>query len=110
MIAASPFSAVAGGVRVALRVTPRASRNAVAGLAATADGGAALKVTVTTVPEDGKANQAVVELLAKAWRTPKSSISVVSGATDRNKIILVAGDPAELLPRLTAAVKMEKQA
>lgn len=102
--APSPFSAAPGGVRASLRVTPKASRNKVGGLAERADGGVALKVAVTTVPEDGKANQAVIDLLAKAWKTPKSSISVAAGAQDRNKIVFVAGDPADLLPRLEASV------
>ncbi|WP_207455658.1 DUF167 domain-containing protein [Azospirillum sp. SYSU D00513] len=103
-MSAGPFEPVAGGVRVALRVTPRASRNAVAGLAETAAGGWALKVSVTAVPEDGKANEAVVKLLAKHWKLPRSSIALVAGATDRNKILQVAGDPAELMRRLTAAL------
>lgn len=102
---AAPFEAVADGVRLALRVTPKASRNAIAGLAATASGGTALKVTVTAVPENGKANEAVVKLLAKAWKLPKTSLTVVAGATDRNKIVHVAGDPADLMRRLTALVE-----
>lgn len=97
---AGPFESVADGVRVHLRVTPRASRNAIAGIAETAGGGHALKVTVTTVPEDGKANEAVIKLLSKAWHVAKTSIRVVAGATDRNKILHVAGDPAELMRRL----------
>lgn len=102
---AAPFEAVADGVRLVLRVTPKASRNAIAGLAATASGGTALKVTVTAVPKNGKANEAVVKLLAKAWKLPKTSLTVVAGATDRNKIVHVAGDPADLMRRLTALVE-----
>ncbi|HEY0833961.1 MAG TPA: DUF167 family protein [Azospirillum sp.] len=101
-MSASPFAAVADGVRVAVRVTPKASRNAVSGLADTASGGKALKVSVTTVPEDGKANEAVIKLLAKLWHVPKTGITVVAGATDRNKILHVAGDPADLLRRMGA--------
>ena len=101
---ASPFAVVADGVRVSLRVTPKASRNTMGGLAERADGGVALKVSVTAAPEDGKANQAVIELLAKAWKTSKSSISVAAGAADRNKIVVVAGDPADLAPRMEAAL------
>jgi len=103
-LTAGPFEAVAGGVRVALRVTPKASRNAVTGLADTADGRKALKVAVTAVPEDGKANDAVVKLLSKLWHVPKSSIAVVAGQTDRNKILHVAGDPADLMRRLASGV------
>ena len=94
-------------MRAALRVTPKASRNAVTGLADTACGGKALKVAVTTVPEDGKANEAVIKLLAKLWHVPKSSITVVAGQTDRNKILHVAGDPADLMRRLGATVDLE---
>ena len=99
-----PFEPAAGGVRVTVRVTPKASRNAVTGLADTAAGGRALKLSVTAVPEDGKANEAVVKLLAKLWKLPKSNIALVAGATDRNKILHVAGDPADLMRRLTAAL------
>jgi hypothetical protein len=97
-----PLKAVADGVQVAVRLSPRASRNAVAGLADTADGGTVLKVSVTAVPEGGRANAALVGLLAKAWRVPPSSVRVASGATDRNKLLHVAGVPADLESRLNA--------
>jgi len=103
-VSASPFEAVADGVRVTLRVTPKASRNAVSGLADTAAGGKALKVSVTAVPEDGKANDAVIKLLSKLWHVPKTAITVAAGATDRNKILHVAGDPADLLRRMGASL------
>jgi uncharacterized protein (TIGR00251 family) len=102
-----PFTATTGGVRVRLRVTPKASRNGLAGVADTVDGGRALKVAVTVVPEDGKANQAVIALLAKTLKAPKGAFTLVAGATDRNKIIDIAGDPADLLARLRAAAGME---
>lgn len=95
-----PFSAASDGVRVAVRLTPRARRNRVEGLADEAGGGVALKVAVTAVAEGGKANAALIELLAKEWRVPKSSISVVRGATDRHKTLLVAGAPSALLAQL----------
>lgn len=104
MAAAGPFTAVADGVRVALRVTPKAARNGLAGTADTVAGGLALKVSVTAVPEGGKANEAVVAVLAKAWGVPKTRIAVVAGVADRNKILHVAGDPAELMPRLAASL------
>lgn len=97
-----PFETTADGVRVTLRVTPKASRNAVTGLVDVGEGRTALKVAVTTVPEDGKANEAVIKLLSKLWHVPKSSIAVVAGHTDRNKILHVAGDPADLMRRLAS--------
>jgi uncharacterized protein (TIGR00251 family) len=98
--AASPLSVAADGVRARLRVQPRARRDRVDGLVAEADGGVALKVAVTAPPEDGKANAAVIALLAKAWDRPKSAFTVVAGAADRRKIIHLQGDPARLMQAL----------
>ena len=98
--ASSPFSAAADGVQIRLRVQPRARRNQVDGLAAMPDGRLALKVAVTAPPEDGKANAAVIALLAKAWGQPKSAFTVVAGAADRCKIIHLQGDPARLMQAL----------
>ena len=55
------------GSEIAVRVTPKAARNAVIA------GSAGLRVNVTAAPEDGKANQAVVKLLAAALGVPKSA-------------------------------------
>ena len=63
----TPFKPVADGVRVAVRLTPKASRNAIAGIAESGQGEAVLKVMVTAVPEAGKANEALIKLLAKEW-------------------------------------------
>ncbi|QRZ12569.1 DUF167 domain-containing protein [Paracoccus methylovorus] len=71
------------GAQIAVRVTPRASRNAVL-----ADG-EVIRVTVTTVPEDGKANAAVVKLLAKALGVAKSRLVLVRGATSRDKLFRI---------------------
>ncbi len=89
----SPFRPVAGGVLVAVRLTPKAGRARVGPVVAAADGSAVLKVAVTAAPEKGKANAAMVALLAKSWRLPKSAIAVVRGETDRNKVLRIAGPP-----------------
>lgn len=86
---------------VSIRVTPRAARERIGEVVAEADGGRMIKVSVTAAPERGKANAAAIRLLAKAWRVPKSSLSVVSGATERRKTIHVAGEPQDLVRRLT---------
>lgn len=91
-----PFAAVADGVRVRVKVTPKAGRNRAGGLAPEADGGVSLKVAVSAVPEDGKANAAVIALLAREWGVAKSTISVVLGAADRRKVLHLAGDSAAL--------------
>ena len=104
MADASPFRVVAGGVRVALKVTPKASADRMRGVAIDQSGVALLQVSVTAVPEDGRANKAVTALLAKRWRLPKSAIEVIQGATDRRKVLMLrSDDPAALAARLEAA-------
>ncbi|TWB22680.1 hypothetical protein FBZ89_103307 [Nitrospirillum amazonense] len=101
---AKPFvEVVPGGVRVHLRVTPRASRTAIQGAMDGPEGRRLLKVAVTTVPEDGKANEAVLKLLSKTWRVPKSSLTIVAGLTDRNKVVAVAGEAEPLLALVHAS-------
>ena len=95
--AGSPFGETDDGVRVAIRVAPRASRDAVQGLT---NDGRALKVAVTAPPANGKANAAVIKLLAKQWRVPKTAFRVVSGAATRAKVLHVTGDPSVLMSRL----------
>ena len=97
---ASPFETVEEGLRVALKVTPKAARAGVTGIEADAAGRALLKVRVTEAPEGGKANAAVIKLLAKAWKLPKGALTVTAGAKDRRKTLLIAGDPDALAPRL----------
>jgi uncharacterized protein len=99
-VCASPFAEAEGGLRVKIRLTPKASRDRVDGPAPEADGGAVLKVSVTAIPEDGKANVALIKLLSKEWRIPKTSIDIVQGATDRRKVLLITGDAHELRCRL----------
>jgi len=94
--------AEADGVRLAVRLTPKASRNAVQGVAAGADGAPVLKVAVTAVPEGGKANAALIKLLAKEWKLPKGSIEIITGTTDRRKTLRIHGDAADLAARIAA--------
>src|SRR5919197_2116187 len=95
-----PFQASAAGVRVRLKVTPKAKRSQIGGLWDEPDGGKALKISVTTAPEDGKATAAVVALLAEEWGVAKSAISVVAGATDRRKLVEIRGPSQDLLAKL----------
>ena len=106
--ASSPFSAVADGVRTRLRVQPRARRNRVDGLVAEADGGVALKVAVTEAPEDGKANAAVIALLADELGVAKAAISVVNGAADRRKLVEIRGNSKVLGAALAALAGAER--
>jgi uncharacterized protein YggU (UPF0235/DUF167 family) len=84
-----------------VRLTPRARADRIEGLAADAEGNPVLKAAVTAPPEKGKANAALVALLAKAWRLPKSALAIQAGASGRRKSVTIAGDPQELLKRLT---------
>lgn len=76
----------AEGVRIEVRVTPKAARNAVGAVEA-----GQLRIQVTAVPEHGKANEAVCKLLGKRLRIGKTAIRVVRGETSRDKSLLVTG-------------------
>ncbi len=81
-------------VRLTVGLTPRSGRDAVEGFAAQSDGTAVLKVRVRAVPENGKANAALIQTLAKALGLPKASIALESGDKSRNKLLRITGDPA----------------
>ncbi len=87
------------GTVLPVRATPGAKRNAIIGVHA-----GALKVTVTQAAEQGKANQAVIELLAKGLGLSKSRITLHAGATSRSKQFLLhnttRADVAKLLSRV----------
>lgn len=94
------------GVTVQIRLTPAARQACILGCMDIGDSKTALKVSVNTVPEEGKANRALFSLLAKTWGIPLSAFSLLSGATNRQKVILVAGDPAELMQKISEQMKM----
>jgi len=100
--AAGWLSAHEGGVRLALKVTPRAARSAVDGIAWDERGQAYLAVRVTAAPDGGKANAAVIKLLAKRWRLPARELRLVSGGRARRKVLQVDGPPQRLLAELGA--------
>ena len=84
------------GIRFAVRLTPKGGRDAVAGWDRGADGRAFLRARVSAAPENGKANDALIRLIAKKLRIGSSRVQIVSGATSRTKIIEVLG--LEVLP------------
>ncbi|MDR3528402.1 MAG: DUF167 family protein [Rhizomicrobium sp.] len=93
----------AGGLSFFVRLTPKGGRDAVEGWAAAADGSEHLKARVRSVPEDGKANAALLALLAKTLAVPKSSLRLASGATSRLKRIEIAGqNPSAIAAKLEA--------
>ncbi len=84
------------GVTVTLRAQPRGRRTALE-----CSAGGALKAVVTAPAEDGKANAAVVALLAAEWHLPKSAFDVVRGMTARDKVFSISGEPAALAHRIS---------
>lgn len=74
------------GVVFAVRIHPRAKRDAITG-----EIGGALKLSLTAPPLEGRANQACIEFLAKLLKVPRSSITIAAGQTSRNKVIRVEG-------------------
>ena len=90
------------GVTAQVRLTPRATKAGVGGIRAAADGSVALVVAVSAPPAEGKANVALLRLLADIWDVPKSNLSIVSGAKSREKRVMLTGDPAVLMARLSA--------
>lgn len=81
-----PIREIAGGCSFAVRVQPRAKKNAITGVL-----GDAVKLALTSPPLDGRANEACVEFLARLLRVARSSISIMAGETSRNKVIRVFG-------------------
>lgn len=83
--------------RVQLRVSPGAARPAIVGRY-----GAAWKVRVTAAPEDGKANAAVVRLLAATLALPVRDVEIVSGHSSRDKTVALNGIEHDEIERLLA--------
>jgi uncharacterized protein (TIGR00251 family) len=78
-------------MRLAVRVTPKGGRDGVDGWALDGEGRPYLKVRVSAPPSDGAANAAVVALLAKTLKRPKSALSIVSGESARLKLLEIEG-------------------
>ena len=95
-----PYAAMEGGVRLALRLTPRASKNDVDGVVQDGEGRPLLKLRLVAPPVEGAANEALIAFLAKALSLRKADITIRSGETGRVKILHLAGDSADLLQRL----------
>ncbi|MBP1887730.1 DUF167 domain-containing protein [Sinorhizobium mexicanum] len=91
-------------VRLTVRLTPNGGRDTIDGFESAADGEEYLKVRVRAVPEKGKANQALIALLAKQFGIAKNRIALVSGDTQRKKILRIEADPEDIIKRLAEIV------
>ena len=90
--------------RLRLRVSPGAGKSGIVGRH-----GDGWKVRVAAPPEDGRANEAVLRLLADALSMPRASVTLVSGHTGRDKIVLLDGvGPAQIERRLTSATASDR--
>ena len=87
-------------IRIPVRLTPKGGRDAIDGWRESADGKRVLAARVAAPPEDGKANEALVRLIAKTLDVSKSQVRIVTGETARMKILEVAGDSPSLAARL----------
>jgi len=92
-----------------VRLTPKSSRDALEGIETLADGQSVLKARVRAVPEDGKANDALIKLVAKSLKIPASRAKLTSGATSRHKVLALEGDGAELSAKLEALAAAQKR-
>jgi uncharacterized protein (TIGR00251 family) len=95
-----PVNDTAAGATFAVRVHPRARKNAITGTL-----GDALKLSLTAPPADGRANDACIEFLAGVLRLPRSSVTIAAGLTSRNKVVRASGLSASTVAeRLAAAL------
>jgi uncharacterized protein YggU (UPF0235/DUF167 family) len=92
------------GLRLAIRLSPRARTDRLVSVAAAAEGGRVLKATVTAQAEGGRANDALLHLLARTWHLPRRDLSIIAGSTGRNKIVRVAGDPEYLVEKVAPEI------
>lgn len=83
-----------------LRLTPKGGKDAVDGIETLSDGRRVIKARVRAAPENGKANAALIDLVAGLLKAPKSAVSIRSGETARIKQIFIAGAPAAYLDAL----------
>jgi uncharacterized protein YggU (UPF0235/DUF167 family) len=96
-----PWQATDRGLRLFLRVTPRAGRDGIDGIGTLSDGRLVLLARVRAIADKGQANAAVSALVAKLLKVPKSSVTLESGATARQKTLHVDGDAQALAACLT---------
>jgi uncharacterized protein (TIGR00251 family) len=90
-----PVNSISGGVTFAVKIHSRARKNAITG-----ELGDALKLSLTSPPVEGRANDACIEFFAKLMKVPRSSVTIASGRNSRDKVIRVDGLSADEVERL----------
>jgi uncharacterized protein (TIGR00251 family) len=100
----APLAALHDGVRVAIRLVPRAKDDRLVAIVPTAAGGRAIKAAVAAPPEDGRANEALLRLLAREWDLPRRDVALIAGPASRSKAVKITGDPGALMARLATRI------
>jgi len=88
--------AALAGVRLAVKLIPKSSREGIDGVSFDAQGKVSLRARVNAPPVEGAANEALIALLAKTLKVAKRDVSLIGGAASRTKMLFVAGDEAAL--------------
>jgi len=104
----SPASAHTDGVRLLVHLTRSAAKNQFIRINQYTNGTACLRATVTAAPEQGKANKALIRLLSKKLRLPKSAIQIIAGQHAWRKTLIISGKTSILLKQLSAVFVSEK--
>ena len=95
-----PWAVSADGLVVTVRLTPKAGRDSIDGIAHLSDGRTVLKARVSAAPSDGEANGALTRLLAQTLRIAPRNITLIGGAASRVKRMLIKGDVAAVVAAL----------
>jgi uncharacterized protein len=99
-MAAAPWSPVAGGVNLVVRLTPKSGRDVIDGTEVMSDGRPVLKIRVQATPSDGAANAALIKLIARTVGVPPRDVSLLAGVTSRIKRLNISGDGPTLVAAL----------
>lgn len=99
------IKAAEGGVTLAVRLTPKAAADRIDGWVSDDNGDVRLKVGVTAVPENGKANAALIKFLAKKLKLPKSAVRLIGGDTSRQKLLFLEGSGAAFAEEIAARLE-----
>jgi uncharacterized protein len=97
---ARPWLAVAGGLALTVRLTPKGGRDAIDGIERLPDGRTVLKARVRAAPTEGEANDALCRLIAKSLHIPPRDVVVSAGMTSRVKRLAISGDGPTLIAAL----------
>jgi hypothetical protein len=95
-----PWAAIAGGIALSIRLTPKGGRDSIDGIELLADGRSVLKARVRAAPSEGAANDALLRLIAKTAGVPLRDVTLAAGATARIKRLAISGHGPTLIAAL----------